>query len=185
MPNDPEILLRELAIIRKCFATAMVSTWLLSSECSCELPDNTVTVRVGSVSIKPAVFAPEILGTTDEQKSELLGNFALLSLRVALRDSYRAIKEYAMGTDLLTALRREAWFLFLEAVRGSLEHSTITHTTWHNPRREKGLLCTWHGKSIDDERWTKPITFSYFSPEDAIELLEEAEEFIRRLPIGP
>jgi len=172
--------LRELEAIRQAFAAAAVSVWFLNEERD--------TSRVGALPllvkdllVDPSVFADAVLPLPKDKKASVIRNFLLLVLRGVLNESYRAIVIYAQKKKIKEQMQHHTdWFPFLRAVRDSLNHSSPTKAVWKVGRYGKGWSCTWRGKRLDSSVDNKDMSL-IFSPEDAIRLLADAEDFIKKL----
>ena len=182
MAKTRDELLHTFAVLRRFFAASMVSVWFLNTSHDPQCVGDTPLV-FKDITVAPYKFANKVLPISQEQKDSLLRNFVLLNLRAVIANSYGALKTFGGTQEVKDSLRSQDWYRFLAILRGSLDHSDPGGVAkWRVGRYlSRGIApVTWRGKTIDASLDTKPIEFKFFAPEDSIQLLADAEDYVEQ-----
>ena len=180
MAKTRDELLYTLGIIRWSFTASMVSVWFLNTSPDRQCVED-IPLVFDDIFVAPYNFAKSMLPIPQNMKDSLLRNFVLLNLRAVIISSYGALKTFGGTEEVCTALKSQDWFKFLSIFRGSLDHSDPAGVPkWRLGYCRNRLPVTWRGKTIEASMDGNPIKGNFFGPEDSIQLLADAEDYVEQ-----
>jgi hypothetical protein len=174
-------LLKVYVELRRNLAASLVSAGLLGT-CQDLKPLESCVIKLGDLPVPLKQELRYVFPDGPPAPIELRNNFICISVRTVYKEAFQSLNIYAKETGQWRgALKREGWFQFLRIMRNLLEHTPLTDARFHFTDIDKrhNLPLVWRGKRIDVAMDGLPIDFSFFSPSDALNLLADAECYIK------
>lgn len=138
-------------------------------------------IRLGEVTVPLADCLDRISPTGKPPSKDLIENMLVLLVRTVFKESFGALKMYGEETDQWAGkLERQDWYQYMRMMRNSMEKSSLLDQRFAFTPNDitNNLPIDWNGRRLDPAMNDLAIDFDSFSPLNAMELLDTAEDYI-------